>query len=162
MPLEKLLSDLTNTGYPVVPEEFQVQGIGTNSILVYLNKANKVPELSQEQLRDIFTGAIGNWKQVGGDDRKIVVVWSGGMPEKNRLFQQIVIGFRPITKTAVWAADQKEIIRYTASTPGAIGIASSVYKSAQTYNPKIPFVSANVVAITKEGQASHFRICWRK
>jgi len=141
--------ELENKGYPVVPESFHAQGIGTNTILVYLNKTNKVTELSQQQLRDIFTGEITNWKQVGGDNQGIVVVWGGEMPEKNRLFQQYVIGSRPIVKTAVWATYQKDIIEYIIKTPGAIGIASNVYTSAQTHSPKTPFVSANVFAVTK-------------
>jgi phosphate transport system substrate-binding protein len=147
--LDKLKTDLENKGYPVDPESFQVQGIGTNTILVYLNKANKVTELSQGQLSDIFTGEITNWKQVGGDNQDIVVVWGDETPDQNRLFYQYVIGSRPIVKTAVWANDQKDIIERIVKTPGAIGIASHAYKSARTHNPKTPFVSATVIAITK-------------
>jgi phosphate transport system substrate-binding protein len=155
VPLEKLIMDLEDKGYPVVPESFQAQGIGTNTILVYLNKTNQVTVLSQQQLRDIFTGVITNWKQVGGDNQEIVVVWGGEMPEKNRLFQQYVIGSRPIVKTAIWATYQNDIIEQIIKTPGAIGIASNVYTSAQTHNPKTPFVSANVIAITKGAPSKH-------
>lgn len=149
VPLEKLMTDLENRGYPVVPKSFQVQGIATDRIMVYLNKANKITVLSQQQLRDIFTGVITNWKQVGGDNQEIVVVWGGEMPETNRLFQQYVIGFKPIVKTATWATHQNDIIERIIKTPGAIGIASNTYASAQTRNPKTPFVSSTVFAITK-------------
>jgi phosphate transport system substrate-binding protein len=149
VPLEKLITELENKGYPVVPDSFQTQGIGTSPILVYLNKTIKVSELSQQQLSDIFTGVITNWNQVGGDNQEIVVVWGDEMPEKNRLFQQYVIGSKPIVKSSIWAHYQTDIIEKIINTPGAIGIASHVYTSAQTRNPKTPFVSANVYAITK-------------
>jgi ABC-type phosphate transport system substrate-binding protein len=149
VPLESLISDLENRGYLIVPESFQVQGIGTNTILVYLSSSSRVKELSQVQLRDIFTGKITNWKHVGGDNQKIVVVWSEETPDQNRLFSRYVIGTRPIVKTAIKATDQQDIIERITKTPGAIGIASHAYKSGRTRNPKIPFVSAKVIAITK-------------
>ncbi len=149
VPLDSLISDLEKTGYLIVPESFQVQGIGTNRILVYLNKEIKVTALSQGQLSDIFTGKISNWKQLGGDNRKIVVVWGDNTPDQNRLFRWYVIGTGPIAKTAVRAMDQQDIIERVSKTPGAIGIASYVYASGRTRNPKTPFVSAKVIAITK-------------
>jgi len=149
VPLESLVTDLESKGYLIVPENFQVQGIGTNSILVYLNKASRIAALSQEQLSGIFTGKITNWKQAGGDNQKITVIWGNETPDQNRLFSRHVIGTRPIVKTAVRATDQQDIIERIVNTPGAIGIASHAYKSGRTRNPKSPFVSAKIIAITK-------------
>ncbi|MCI4442786.1 MAG: PstS family phosphate ABC transporter substrate-binding protein [Lentimicrobium sp.] len=42
-----------------------------DGLSVFLNKGNKVSELTIQQLGDIFSGKITNWKQVGGDDAKI-------------------------------------------------------------------------------------------
>lgn len=149
VPLESLITDLEKQGYLVVQESFQVQGIGTNTFLIYLNKENRVKALSQAELRDIFSGKITNWKQVGGDNRKIVVVWSDETPDQNRLFSRYVIGSRTIARTAVKAADQHDVIERIVRTPGAIGIASHAYASGRTRNPKTPFVSAKIIAITK-------------
>lgn len=149
IPLDILTTDLLNKGYLVLTENFQAQGIGTNTILVYLNKENGVTALTQKQLHDIFTGKITNWKQVGGDNKKIVVVWGAETPDMNQLFSRYIIGNNPIVKKAVKATDQHDIIDRIIRTKGAIGIASHVYKSARTRNPKTPFVSAKVIAITK-------------
>lgn len=149
IPLENLLNDLEKKGYLVGSEAFQVQGIGINTVQVYLNKTNRVTALSQKQLQDIFTGKISNWKQAGGDNQKIVVVWGDETPDLNRLFSRYIIGFRPIVKTALKATDQQNTIELIVKTPGSIGIASHVYKSGRTRNPKTPFVSAKVIAITK-------------
>ena len=45
--------------------------IGSYGVAVVVNKDNPVTGLSHEQVRDIFTGAITNWKQVGGPDAGI-------------------------------------------------------------------------------------------
>lgn len=39
-----------------------------------VNKSLKLTNLSQQQLIDIFTGKITNWKQVGGQNQKITVI----------------------------------------------------------------------------------------
>jgi phosphate transport system substrate-binding protein len=45
--------------------------IGSYSVAVVVNAANPVGNLTREQVRDIFTGAIQNWKDVGGLDAPI-------------------------------------------------------------------------------------------
>jgi phosphate transport system substrate-binding protein len=45
--------------------------IGAYSVAVVVNAANPVGNLTREQVRDIFTGAIQNWKDVGGPDAPI-------------------------------------------------------------------------------------------
>jgi phosphate transport system substrate-binding protein len=47
--------------------------IARDGLSVYLNAANPVKELSLEQLRDIYTGRITNWKDVGGKDATIIL-----------------------------------------------------------------------------------------
>lgn len=48
--------------------------IATDGIAVITNKNNKVKNLTKEQVKDIYTGKIKNWKEVGGNDAPIVVV----------------------------------------------------------------------------------------
>jgi phosphate transport system substrate-binding protein len=42
--------------------------IGFYGVAVVVNEANPVTGLTDTQVRDIFTGAIANWKEVGGQD----------------------------------------------------------------------------------------------
>jgi len=44
-----------------------------DGLSVYLNDANGLQELTLAQIKDIYTGKITNWKQLGGDDAKIIV-----------------------------------------------------------------------------------------
>jgi phosphate transport system substrate-binding protein len=147
--LDNLITTTEKRGYTVFPENFQTQGIGTNTILVFLDKSNIIKELTQKQLSDIFTGKVTNWKQVGGINQKIIVIWGEETPGQNQLYAKYVIGSKPVVKTAVKVANQRDIINKIIQTPGSIGIASHVFTSARTRNPKTPFVSSKVIAITK-------------
>ncbi len=51
--------------------EFNVHTIGHYSVAVVVNSKNPVSNLSRDQVRDIFTGAVQNWKDVGGLDAPI-------------------------------------------------------------------------------------------
>jgi len=42
-----------------------------DGITIYLNPANKIQELTLQQLSDIYKGTIKNWKEVGGNDQPI-------------------------------------------------------------------------------------------
>lgn len=48
--------------------------IGYDAISIAINKKNGVSNLTIEQLRDIYLGKITNWKEVGGADKKIIVL----------------------------------------------------------------------------------------
>ena len=70
-------SNLGMSSRDLKDEEAQnVEGtkIAIDGIAVVTNKNNKVEDLTVEQVKDIFTGKITNWKEVGGADAEIVVV----------------------------------------------------------------------------------------
>jgi phosphate transport system substrate-binding protein len=64
---EKILAENES----VEPVEFK---IGLDGLAVIVNKNNPVDKLTLEQLRDIFTAKITNWKELGGEDRRIVIL----------------------------------------------------------------------------------------
>ena len=53
--------------------KLEQKAIGRDALVFIVNEDNPVQALTRQQLRDIYAGKITNWKQVGGDDRKIVV-----------------------------------------------------------------------------------------
>lgn len=65
--------------------EIAYDGIG-----VIVHPDNKVSNLTLEQLKDIYTGKITNWKDVGGEDNQIVVVSREEGSGTRDAFQEIV------------------------------------------------------------------------
>lgn len=55
----------------ITPVEFVVAG---DAIAVVVHPSNPVDALALEQISDIYTGKITNWKEVGGEDRPIVLL----------------------------------------------------------------------------------------
>ena len=68
------------------PSLFKQAIIGKDKIVVLVHKDNPVSKLSKEQLKGIFTGKIGNWKEVGGKDLSIIIVWGKLIPGTNSMF----------------------------------------------------------------------------
>ncbi len=76
--------DLANASRALSDEEIaaaKAQGfeaapttVALDAIAVVVNPSNPVNELTIPQLADIFTGRITNWRQIGGEDRPIVLV----------------------------------------------------------------------------------------
>lgn len=55
----------------IFPVEFTV---ARDAIAVVVNRANPITQLTLQQISDIYTGKITNWRQVGGLDRPIVLL----------------------------------------------------------------------------------------
>ena len=53
------------------PVKLKVTPIGVDALVFIVNQKNKVKNLTTEQIRDIYSGKITNWKELGGDDQVI-------------------------------------------------------------------------------------------
>jgi phosphate transport system substrate-binding protein len=59
-------------------KDLRPRTLAHDGVSVIVHKDNPVAALTDEQVTRIFTGAITNWKDVGGRDAKITVVNRGG------------------------------------------------------------------------------------
>ena len=70
--------------------ELELTPIGREAFVFLVNKNNPVDNLSMDQLRNIYTGKVTNWKEVGGANRPINVVQrnkgSGSQTSLEKLF----------------------------------------------------------------------------
>ena len=65
-----------NTGRALKPAEVEKYGLvsfpfAIDGVAVAVNPANRVEGLAKAQIKDIFSGKIANWKEVGGADAPI-------------------------------------------------------------------------------------------
>jgi phosphate transport system substrate-binding protein len=120
--LESLITAVRKDGVVVDAATLVEQEIGVNRIALFVHPGNRINRLSKEQLKGIFTGTIGNWKEVGGDDREILVVWGRGTPGQNAEFSRKVLDGENVTRDALESTNYIEIRETVAATPEAIGI----------------------------------------
>jgi phosphate transport system substrate-binding protein len=83
-----------------------------------------VKGLSLDQVRDIFTGKIQNWKVVGGPDQQIVP-FSRDPKASSDFFQENVLEKQPIGANVKISRDATDAIRQVSVTPGGIGYATT-------------------------------------
>lgn len=102
--------------------------IAYDGIVVIVHPSNKVDDLTLEQVRDIFTGKITNWKELGGDDLEIVVVSREDGSGSRDAFQEIV-GYSSgeLVKSAIIASGNGNIKTTVATNKHAIGFISFEY-----------------------------------
>jgi len=94
--------------------------IGKDAIAAVVNESNPVTSLSTVQLKDIFTGKVTNWSQVGGPDLAIsaYIVKKGSATRK--VFRKVILGDDDYAGIEVVTPDAK-IVSTVARQPGAIG-----------------------------------------
>ena len=74
-----------------------------DGIAVVVHQDNEVESLNADQLRDIYTGTITNWSQVGGADAPITVVTREASSGTRSAFAEI-IGLEEDDATAIVAS----------------------------------------------------------
>jgi len=95
-------------------------------IVPIVNKSAGVSNLSKQQLNDIFTGKITNWKQVGGKNQTITVINRSKGSGTRGTFEGLVLnGKKPIQ--AQEQDSNGTVRKIVSSTPGTISYISFPY-----------------------------------
>lgn len=119
--------------------------IAFDGIAVIVNPANRVEGLTLEELRDIFSGEITNWSQVGGEDRDIDLVNRDEASGTREAFKKIVMGEdAKFDRSAVVLPGTGQVRDVVARSQGAIG-----YISVGFVEPR--FTNTRVKALTVDG-----------
>lgn len=98
--------------------------IALDGICLIVHSANPVPSLTDEQVVDIYTGRIRNWKHVGGSDAKITVVNKAEGRSTLELFLQYFKLKTTEVRADVIIGDNEQGIKTVAGNPNAIGYVS--------------------------------------
>lgn len=72
--------------------ELEITPIGRDALVFMVNEQNPVQSLTHQQLIDIYTGKLTNWKDVGGADSEIIAFQRSEDSGSQTLFQKLVMG----------------------------------------------------------------------
>ena len=105
---------------------FQI--IGYDAVGVFVHERSPVKALTKAQLKAIFTGAIVNWKDVGGPNLPIVACTEPLGSGRNTLavFRTAVLDEAPYGPVRE-EPDPADCLRFVAATPGAVSFATVAY-----------------------------------
>lgn len=98
--------------------------VAFDALPVMVHPSNKVKGLTVEQVKEIFTGKITNWKAVGGSDLAIVLISRDTNSGTYESFKELVLGSDvKISEGAEYVGSNGAIRQRVQVTKGAIGYA---------------------------------------
>lgn len=98
----------------------------TEKSMIVVHAGNRIQTLSKEQLKAIFTGRTNNWREVGGTDAPVLVVWPTVSSGAVIIVQAKVMDNEPLTKTVYDVESMADTPDAIAATPEAIGIVTDI------------------------------------
>ncbi len=109
-----------------VPDDgtYQEHIIVNDLIVPIVHKSNPIEELTWQQLSDINTGKVTNWKEVGGSDQKIIVVTSQPTAATRIVFQKQVMKKAPYVKGVREVKSTRQEVGLVSKFKGGIGAVS--------------------------------------
>lgn len=113
--------------------------IAYDALAVVVNPANKVTQLTREQLEGIFTAKIKNWKEVGGDDLQIVVYSRESSSGTYDFFKEHVMNNKNYATSVLSMPATGSIIQSISQTKGAIGYVGLAYIEKDVKALKVSF-----------------------
>lgn len=104
-------------------EKLDATVIGLDGIALVVNPTNKLEDITIEDLAKVYSGEITNWKDLGGDDKAIVVIGREDGSGTRDGFESIVMGDKQ-PQYAQELESTGSVINAVSTTDGAIGYAS--------------------------------------
>ena len=118
--------------------------VAIDGIAVVADPSNTVSDLTKDQLTQIYTGEITNWKDAGGEDMPIVVVGREAGSGTRGAFEEL-LKIEDACKYANELDSTGAVMAKVASTPGAIG-----YVSLDVVDDSVKALSLEGVEATEE------------
>lgn len=129
--------------------EFKFTQIGTEAFVFFVHKDNPISSLSVQQIKDIYSGKITNWKEVGGADEKIAAFQrdegSGSQSMMLRFMGDTPLMPADTYTVSGMGAVIEHVVDYK-SHSGSIGYSFRYYIEGIIKNPDIKMIAIDGVA----------------
>lgn len=133
---------------------FEYTPIGTEAFVFFVHKDNPITNLTTEQIKDIYSGKITNWKDVGGKNEKIAAFQRNEGSGSQSMLKRFM-GDTPITDAPtemvndLMAGIIEQVADYKSKT-NSIGFSFRYYVEGIIKNPDIKMISIDGAAPTSK------------
>ena len=103
--------------------------IARDAIAVIGHRSMGITDLSREQIQAVFTGAITNWKELGGIDAEIVVLVREKSSGTRSSFDELALKKAASSSSAIVLDSNSQMLRKLNTTPHSIGYTGIAYIS---------------------------------
>ena len=105
--------------------------VAIDCIVPLVHPSNPVKDLKADQIRDIYSGKVTNWKEVGGLDKPIAVIGRDTSSGTYEVWEEKIMKKTPVTPRAQVVASSGALVQAVASNPLAIGYDGIGYVDAK-------------------------------
>lgn len=135
--------------------------VARDGLSVYVHESNPVKELSIDQLKQIYTGKITNWKDVGGNDAKIILYTRENNSGTYVYFKDNVLGGADYAATCQSMPGTASVVNAVAKDKNGIGYGGAAYSkgirsvsvkknaSSSAYEPTLENIKSGNYPITR-------------
>ncbi len=97
--------------------------VALDGLPILVHPSNPAKDLTLDQVRDIYTGKITNWKQLGGPDKTIISISRDTNSGTYETFKKLVMRNAKIGEGTEYVGSNGAVRQRVQSTPAAIGYA---------------------------------------
>jgi phosphate transport system substrate-binding protein len=101
--------------------------VAKDGLAIYLNEKNAVRELTMQQLNDVYTGRITNWKDLGGANAPIVLYSRENSSGTYVYFKDNVLRGKDFSARAQTLQGTAAVVNAVAKDPNGIGYGGAAY-----------------------------------
>lgn len=150
-----------------VPANLQYHQVATDNVVVAVHASNAVKSLNRQQLKDILTGKVKNWSEVGGPSLPVKVMAAAQGQAVRSVVQKSWMDGADYAPSSTEIRTALEQLRVIAAEPGAIGAMSEpVIRASSEKLRVVPgaviarplgFVTVGAPAPTAQKMIDYFR-----
>jgi phosphate transport system substrate-binding protein len=147
--------DIADSSRQIKPEEIKKaksKGVNVNEIkiamdgiAIIVNPKNSIKVITKQQIKDIYTGKVSDWSELGGAPGKIVVLSRDTSSGTYEAFEVLALNKEKVRPDALINASNQAIASTVGTTPGAIGYVGHGYLTK-----KVKDLPVDGVKCTKE------------
>jgi phosphate transport system substrate-binding protein len=101
--------------------------VAMDGLAIYVHKSNPVKQLTMEQVKNIFTGKVTNWKDVGGPNKPILLYSRENNSGTYEFFKEHVLNKQDFAASAQHMAGTAALINAVSKDPNGIGFGGAAY-----------------------------------
>ena len=125
--------------------EFTYNEIAKEGLVFVVNSDNPVDSLTIEQLKDIYTGKITNWNEVGGKDEEIFAYQEEKNSSSQNAMESLVMKDEVFNTNNIIKSAKELVKKIEDSNTGTSIIGYTNFHNIDTKNTKIKMIAVNEV-----------------
>jgi phosphate transport system substrate-binding protein len=106
------------------PKEYKV---ALDGLSIYVHNSNPLNEISVDQLEQIFTGKVKNWKEIGGNDTPITVYSRENSSGTYEFFKEHILKGEDFVSSAQTMPGTAALLQSVSRDPNGVGYGGKAY-----------------------------------